>query len=442
MSRTTVIRILTLYGPAALTLLPWALQRPPRRRMVSAFLASAWNLPALLFVNTLAPRMGWWTFGHTHVELAGVPLDVLLGWAILWGAMPVMLMHRIWLPMCVALLVAIDFDLMPLAQPVVVLGDTWLVGEAVAVLVALIPSQLLARLTEHDRGLEWRGVLQGLAFTALMLWLLPTTILAATSGTWDAFLDNSLRYGGLPLQLALIPGLVGVSALQEFVMRGRGTPLPFDAPRKLVVSGPYAYVANPMQLSLTLVLVAWGALMASPSVAFAGVIAVFYSVGIAQSDEYSDLSERFGSSWRVYRRHVNSWLPRWRPYHPTDDSVADAQPARLYVAASCVECSEVGRWFLARAPRGLEIVPAELHPTRTLSRITYDPCDGGRDESGVAAVARALEHLHLGWAMVGWFMRLPLLVSALQLLSDASGGAARRNHRGLVGARIARPGRA
>ena len=425
MSRTIVIRMLTLYGPAALTLLPWALQRPPSRRIVGAFLAFAWNLPALLCVNMLAPRLGWWTFGHAPAELAGVPVDVLLGWTLLWGAMPALLLHRLSLFTRVAMLVAIDLDLMPLAQPVVVLGDTWLVGETVAVLAALIPSQLLARFTEHDRRLEWRAVLQGVAFTALMLWLLPTVVLEVTTGSWDAFYENSLRYGGLPLQLALIPGLMGVSALQEFVMRGRGTPLPFDAPRRLVVSGPYAYVANPMQLSLTLVLVAWGALMENPSVALSGVVGVFYSLGVALADEQSDLSERFGSPWRIYRRHVRSWLPRWRPFHPTDDGVSDAQAARLYVAARCGECSEVGRWFLARAPRGLEIVPAELHPSRTLSRITYDPRDGGRDEAGVAAVARALEHLHLGWAMIGWLMRLPLLVSVLQLLSDASGGARR-----------------
>jgi hypothetical protein len=58
-------------------------------------------------------------------------------------------------------------------------------------------------------------------------------------------------------------------------------------------------------------------------------------------------------------------------------------------------------------------------------RITYDPGDGSGDEVGVAAIARALEHIHLGWACLGWFLRLPLVTPSLQLLADASGGGPR-----------------
>jgi hypothetical protein len=134
----------------------------------------------------------------------------------------------------------------------------------------------------------------------------------------------------------------------------------------------------------------------------------------------------------LYRRHVDAWLPHWRPYHPSGDGIAGGVPARLYVAESCGECSKVGRWFAARHPRGLDVVPAELHPSRDLRRITYDPCDGSIDESGVAAIARALEHVHFGWAMVGWLMRLPGLVSVLQLLVDASGGEPRTIPRATV----------
>ena len=45
---------------------------------------------------------------------------------------------------------------------------------------------------------------------------------------------------------------------------------------------------------------------------------------------------------------------------------------------------------------------------------------------GVAAFARALEHIHLGWAFVGWTMRLPLVEPFLQLLVDAVGGGPRQ----------------
>ena len=69
----------------------------------------------------------------------------------------------------------------------------------------------------------------------------------------------------------------------------------------------------------------------------------------------------------------------------------------------------------------LEIVAAELHPSQDLRRITYDPGDGALEEHGIAALARGLEHLHLGWAYLAALIRLPIICPALQLLADASG---------------------
>src|SRR5207253_3580750 len=88
----------------------------------------------------------------------------------------------------------------------------------------------------------------------------------------------------------------------------------------------------------------------------------------------------------------------------------------------CDRCSELGRMVQALRPVGLAVVAAESHPTRDLSRITYAPGDGGAEEEGVAALARALEHVNLALAVAGMAMRLPLIRQALQLIVDASGG--------------------
>ena len=172
--------------------------------------------------------------------------------------------------------------------------------------------------------------------------------------------------------------------------------MPFDPPRRLVTTGLYAYVRNPMQLSAVVLLLLLGVVLQNFWIAIAGVMAHIYSAGLAGWDEDEDLRQRFGAGWDAYRRGVRSWLPRLRPWHPTDQS-----PARLYVAETCGMCSEVGRWFQRRGATGLTIVPAETHPSRALTRITYEPGDGTRAVSGVEAVARALEHVHLGWAFIG-----------------------------------------
>lgn len=420
------IRILSLYGPAIVVALLLVSRRPSRGSATAALLASLWNLPALLLVNIMAVRAGWWTFAPSRVAIAGVPVEALVGWMLLWGALPALLLPRARLPVVAAILLIVDLALMPLAAPLVVLGDRWLIGEGVALLVALLPAQWFARWTADDRRLEYRAAMQALTFSATMLWVLPAVILELTSGSWAPLLDGWRRLGGLPLQLVALPALIGVSAVQEFAQRGGGTPLPFDPPRRLVTSGPYAYVANPMQLSMALVMLGWGALLHSPWVALGGVMSVAYAFGLAEPDERADLTARFGKPWRAYRRQVRAWVPRWRPYHAAANIPSSgALPARLYVSATCGPCSEVARWFSARAPRGLEIVAAELHPSRDLKRITYDSRAGCADWEGVAAIARALEHLNLGWAMIGWLIRLPGIDRALQLLADASGAGPR-----------------
>jgi hypothetical protein len=59
-------------------------------------------------------------------------------------------------------------------------------------------------------------------------------------------------------------------------------------------------------------------------------------------------------------------------------------------------------------------------------RITYEPADGGPPADGVGAIARALEHVHLGWAMIGFLLRMPIVSAIAQLLADVSGAEPRK----------------
>jgi protein-S-isoprenylcysteine O-methyltransferase Ste14 len=265
-----------------------------------------------------------------------------------------------------------------------------------------------------DRRLGWRAGLQVVTFALLLGVMLPAAIVMLTSGRAPR-VHAGPSY--LLLQLVCLLALPGLSAVQEFVERGGGTPIPMDPPKRLVTSGVYAYVANPMQLSMALCLLGIAVMLESWAVALAGVMSVVYSEGIARWDEDADLAARGGERWSMYRRAVARWRPRWMPWYPDD-----ASPALLYVAHDCAECSEIGQWISKRKPVGLAIVPADTHPRAPLRRVTYEPMDGTHSQDGVAAVARALEHLSLGWALVGMLARLPLLRDALQLLTDASGG--------------------
>jgi len=165
-----------------------------------------------------------------------------------------------------------------------------------------------------------------------------------------------------------------------------------------------------------LVLVFWGLLLRSPWLVAAGGVIFIYGGGIARWHEGLDMRRRFGDAWLRYSSQVPSWRPRWKPWHDPTKTWP-----RLYIAESCGPCSQVRRWFDRGNPVALELKAAEDHPTADLARITYDPMDGTPPESGVAAFARGLEHINLAWALLGAFLRLPVIAQLAQILADAAG---------------------
>ncbi len=147
---------------------------------------------------------------------------------------------------------------------------------------------------------------------------------------------------------------------------------------------------------------------------------LIFGVGLGAWSTGQDLAERSGEARTLYRRYVRNWWPRWRPWCPSVQ--ADFPEPRFYVPEGCLPSSSLSSWITERRPCGLSVVAADDHPTRDRLHLTFDPGDGTPPEEGVAAFARALEHIHLGWALVGWTMRLPLVKPLLQLLVYAVAG--------------------
>jgi protein-S-isoprenylcysteine O-methyltransferase Ste14 len=418
--RYLIVRAAAFYIPVMLTVVLWAWRRPSSRQWGGALLASLWNLPVLLAVHLAAVRIGWWQFDAQGGLLLGMPVDLYLAWAWLWGAVPALAFKSLPLGLVALIALAADLVLMPAASPVVNLGPRWLVGDVLLLTVGLLPAQLLARWTSRDACLAGRAVLQMIAFGGLVLFVLPAVVIEGSGSATPTLREWPAWQLNLIAQTFILVGLPGVSAVQEFVQRGRGTPVPFDPPRRLVTSGVYAYIGNPMQTSGVLTLLVLALVLWNVWIAAAAVTAHVYSLGLAGWDEDQDLRRRFGDDWTTYRHAVRRWIPRFRPWRRP--GVPDA---RLFVSERCGMCREVAKWFTRRGARGLAIVPAETHPSGLLTRITYEPCDGSAPSSGIIAVARALEHVHIGWAMAAFFMRLPLVSTLVQLLADASGAGPR-----------------
>jgi len=96
----------------------------------------------------------------------------------------------------------------------------------------------------------------------------------------------------------------------SFAMLGKGTPAPFDPPRRLVVHGPYKFVRNPMYIGAGLALA--GAALFYRSRVLAGYTALFLLLTHAFVLWYEEptLRSTFGADYESYCKQTGRWWPR------------------------------------------------------------------------------------------------------------------------------------
>jgi len=111
----------------------------------------------------------------------------------------------------------------------------------------------------------------------------------------------------------MIPGgILALSCVGLFVLRGRGTAAPFDPPRQFVAIGPYKLVRNPMYVGGLAALLGFGLYLRSLTVlGLAAVVGLLLHLFVLIYEE-PDLERRFGSNYLEYKKRVNRWIPRWK----------------------------------------------------------------------------------------------------------------------------------
>ena len=185
----------------------------------------------------------------------------------------------------------------------------------------------------------WWNVAKTLAqttvFWATFLFLVPAGVyrVEAIAGL------EGLRFAGRTGRTAggvlfTAAGVLGLASGVVMAVRGRGTPLPADCPRALVIAGPYRYVRNPMAIAGLAQGAAVGLYVGSPLV-LAYVLAggVLWNVWVRRWEE-ADLARRFGEPFIAYRRGVRCWWPRRRPYAATCREPAGQAAEKATAAAS------------------------------------------------------------------------------------------------------------
>jgi protein-S-isoprenylcysteine O-methyltransferase Ste14 len=152
------------------------------------------------------------------------------------------------------------------------------------------------------RTLIFTIFIPGFWTVAMPYWLLPRGTRPDLDGV--GAVGGLLIVAGIALYLAC--------AFWGFALHGKGTPLPMDPPKRLVVNGPYRIVRNPMYWSVALVMLGEAAVF--HSFALVELVAVFALGVILFVLLYEEpmLRRKFGEEYEAYCNRVPRWLPRFR----------------------------------------------------------------------------------------------------------------------------------
>jgi protein-S-isoprenylcysteine O-methyltransferase Ste14 len=118
--------------------------------------------------------------------------------------------------------------------------------------------------------------------------------------------------------LALVAFIIGMilidATVSLFFKYGKGTPAPWDPPKKLIIKGPYWYMRNPMITGALFVLLAESLFLNSLPIAIWMIIFFLLNTIYFPFFEEKDLEDRFGDDYREYKGHVPCWIPHLRPW--------------------------------------------------------------------------------------------------------------------------------
>lgn len=144
-------------------------------------------------------------------------------------------------------------------------------------------------------------------FVGLLLVFVPGRILERSGIVRPAHLGGA-EYAGIAVGIA--GGALALWCIATFMIVGRGTPAPFDPPRKLVDRGPYRYVRNPMYLGAALALCGAAIFYRSAALfGYAGLFLLAAHVFVVWYEEPT-LARLFGADYEAYRARVGRWLAR------------------------------------------------------------------------------------------------------------------------------------
>ena len=159
--------------------------------------------------------------------------------------------------------------------------------------------------------------LRSLIAPAIMGFLLPISIAWSERQSSDRLWLNfptGLNIAGFVI--SAIGLVLLILTVRMFIQIGKGTIMPWDPTRKLIIVGIYRHVRNPMILGVLLLQVGQAILFASSGIAWLAVGFFVVNTFYFTFSEEPGLEKRFGQEYIEYKRNVPRWIPRLKPWQP------------------------------------------------------------------------------------------------------------------------------
>jgi len=305
-----IIRSLILLLPLSLWAAVFLGQRLSAREITASLLGFVWVFQASLGLNILAIETDTWTFLVEDNLFYGIPLDWIMAQSIVVGTLVPLSRNWGWsiigrllfqAVMLITIYCSIDLVFLKTASALLVL---------LLIFLSSGLALLLSDWTAKDIHIHGRAFFQSLAWAGLLFWLFPSIVFHLTADSWIALLQRDLLFNGLLFLPLLIPAYLLCNALYQFAEIGKGTAFPYDPPKRLVTTGVYRYISNPMQLGICLAMGWWGVILESLWVILSALVAVILFTVFKDVCNGSCTIGNDNQEWIDYQASVHKWWPR------------------------------------------------------------------------------------------------------------------------------------
>ena len=250
-----------------------------RRLNWAIFFAALWVSLSLFVVNYISVKAGYWSFAPDESTNLLMPPDVFFVWIVLWGVIIPFLFKGQHLFLLSLFIFWTDILFMPILETygLLDLKEHWLIGELLLLVIVFLPAQYWVALFMKGKYAGRRSLFQVICMAILYGFIIPFCV--------AQYSPKDIQFDGwnkpILLQFAFIILLPGLIAVVDLGQQGEGTPFPFDPTKKMVQTGVYAYIKNPIQWSLSLIFVPLAVFFHSYYLLSGTIVSIAYAISIA-----------------------------------------------------------------------------------------------------------------------------------------------------------------